>query len=176
MKFKYLIIKFIFLFIYPTILIAAESKIVFIDMDFLMNNSKVGKYINKEIENKQKLNQTNFKKAQEKIKKMDDEIKSQKNILSEEEVKNKISKLNNEIKLYQEELQKKRTEINNIKLNTTSEILENLKPILTEYAKKNQISLILKKNDVIIGKNELNITDDILTILDNKITKIDIKL
>ena len=176
MKFKHLIIKFIFLFIYPSILIAAESKIVFIDMDFLMNNSKVGKYINKEIENKQKLNQTNFKKAQEKIKKMDEKIKSQKNILSEEEVKNKISKLNDEIKLYQEELQKKRTEINNIKLNTTSEILENLKPILTEYAKKNQISLILKKNDVIIGKNELNITDDILTILDSKITKIDIKL
>ena len=55
MKFKHLIIKFIFLFIYPSILIAAESKIVFIDMDFLMNNSKVGKYINKEIENKQKL-------------------------------------------------------------------------------------------------------------------------
>ena len=146
MKFKHLIIKFIFLFIYPTILIAAESKIVFIDMDFLMNNSKVGKYINKEIENKQKLNQTNFKKAQEKIKKMDEEIKSQKNILSEEEVKNKISKLNDEIKLYQEELQKKRTEINNnIKLNTTSEILENLKPILTEYAKKSDIINFKKK-------------------------------
>ena len=176
MKFKYLIIKFIFLFIYPSILVAAESKIVFIDMDFLMNNSKVGKYINKEIENKQKLDQTNFKKTQEKIKKMDEEIKSQKNILSEDEVKNKISKLNNEIKLYQEKLQKKRNEINNFKLNTTSEILENLKPILTEYAKKNQISLILKKNDVIIGKNELNITEDILTILDSKITEIDIKL
>ena len=34
-------------------------------------------------------------------------------------------------------------------------ILENLKPILSEYSDKNSISIVLQKKNVIMGKNEL---------------------
>ena len=56
----------------------------------------------------------------------------------------------------------------------TNAILEILKPILSEYSKKNSISMVLQKQNVVIGKKELDITKDIILILDEKIKKIDI--
>ena len=56
----------------------------------------------------------------------------------------------------------------------TNIILNNLKPILSEYLKENSISIVLQKQNVIIGKKELDITEDIIKILDEKIKKIDI--
>ena len=51
-------------------------------------------------------------------------------------------------------------------------ILEELTPILSNYAKKNLTSLILNKKDVIIGKTNLDITEQIIKTLDKKIQKI----
>ena len=51
-------------------------------------------------------------------------------------------------------------------------IVKNLSPILTEYSKQNNISLIMDKKNIIIGKTVLNITKEILALLDNKIKKI----
>tara|TARA_B100000579_G_scaffold433893_1_gene453561 strand:- start:438 stop:611 length:174 start_codon:yes stop_codon:yes gene_type:complete len=51
-------------------------------------------------------------------------------------------------------------------------ILKTLSPILTEYSKNNNISLIMDKKNIIIGKTELNITKEILILLDEKIKKI----
>ena len=43
-----------------------------------------------------------------------------------------------------------------------------------EYSEKNSISMVLQKQNVIIGKKELDITKDIILILNEKIKKIDI--
>ena len=51
-------------------------------------------------------------------------------------------------------------------------ILKTLSPILTEYSKSNNISIIMDKKNIIIGKTELNITKEILILLDEKIKKI----
>ena len=61
-----------------------------------------------------------------------------------------------------------------MKLEGTAKLLKLLKPILSEYSEKNNISLVLQKKNVIIGKNNLNITDDIIKIIDDKVQKIDI--
>ena len=51
-------------------------------------------------------------------------------------------------------------------------ILKTLSPILTEYSKNNNISIIMDKKNIIVGKTELNITKEILILLDDKIKKI----
>ena len=54
------------------------------------------------------------------------------------------------------------------------EASKTLKPILSEYSEKNSISMVLQKQNVVIGKKELDITKDIIIILNEKIKKIDI--
>ena len=50
-----------------------------------------------------------------------------------------------------------------------------LQPILAEYSNKENISLIIQKNNILLGKSNLDITNSILEILDQKKKKIDLK-
>ena len=92
--------------------------------------------------------------------------------MNENELKKKISDLNIKIKEYQNFTRDSQKKIKQIQVKNSGIILENLKPILSEYSKKNSISLILQKKDLIIGKNELDITKEIIKTLDTKIKKI----
>ena len=173
-----LIKKAFLIFVLSTIssnLLANNSKIVFIDMDKSLNNSIVGKSVNKKIGSiieKNKLEKENLEKD---IKADDEKISSQKNVLNDEEIKKMVNDLNKKIKNYQEIISEHKKNVQKIRVDSSAIILENLKPILSEYSDKNSISIVLQKKDVIIGKNELNITKDIIKILDNKLKKIDIE-
>ena len=71
-------------------------------------------------------------------------------------------------------IKKNKDNLNKKKIEGTNVILNTLKPILSEYSEKNSISMVLQKQNVIIGKKELDITNDIILILNEKIKKIDI--
>ena len=60
------------------------------------------------------------------------------------------------------------------RLESMEKILKVLSPILTEYSKEKNISIVMDKKYIIVGKTELNLTDDILKLLNNKIKKIKI--
>ena len=83
-------------------------------------------------------------------------------------LRNKIIDFNKEKKIFSNNLNKK-------KLNGTNQILNTLNLILTDYATKNSISLILQKKNILLGENSIDITQDILKLLDNKIKKINLK-
>ena len=173
MSFYFKIIFFLLIF---TKLLAdtAQSQIVYINMEKLFNESMVGISLNKKISEINKLNEKNIKKLETEIKSEDENINSQKNILNEEELKKKLASLNNKIKEYQNLIKKNKESLNEKKIKGTNVILNNLKPILSEYSEKNSISMVLQKQNVIIGKKELDITKDIILILNEKINKIDI--
>ena len=60
-------------------------------------------------------------------------------------------------------------------LKVRQKFFDDLRPILEEYAKKNAIDVILKKENVLIGKTSLDISKDILEIFDKKIKKISVE-
>ena len=164
-----------FLLIFLKLLVGtAQSQIVYINMEKLFNESMVGISLNKKILEINNLNNENTKKLESEIKFEDENINSQKNILNEEELKKKIANLNNKIKEYQNLIKKNKDSLNKKKIEGTNLILNTLRPILSEYSKKNSISMVLQKQNVIIGKTELDITKDIILILNQKIKKIDI--
>ena len=143
-------------------------------MDMLFNNSLAGISLNKQVELLKKNNNKNIKDLEREIKLEDENINSKKNILNDNELKKKISVLNDKIKKYQNQLKQNQENLKKKKIEGTNIILNNLKPILSEYSKKNSISMVLQKQNVIIGKKELDITQDIIKILNEKIKKIDI--
>ena len=169
-------IKLIFFLIIFTKLLTsiAWSQIVYINMEQLFNESIVGISLNKQISEINSLNEKKIKKLETEIKSEDENINSQKNILNEEELKKKIANLNSKIKEYQNLIKKNKDNLNKKKIEGTNVILNTLKPILSEYSEKNSISMVLQKQNVIIGKKELDITKDIILILNEKIKKIEI--
>ena len=171
----FLKIFFIFIIIFNVnISFAEDKKIVYIDMDFLINNSKVGKSLSAQISKLNEKNKNNINNLEAQIKKEDKLISEQKNILSDSEIKEKVRILNAKIKDYQNQLKINRNFVNDNRLKATAKLIESLRPILSDYSKENSISLVLQKKDIIMGKNELNITSDIIKILDETVKKIDI--
>ena len=152
----------------------SESLIVFLDMDKIMLKSKAGKSITVELEKLHKNNITTFKQKEEELKNKETSIVSQKNVLSNEEFEKKINSLRKEANEYRI---KRRDLINSLtekRVEAQNKLIKTLNPILADYSKKNSISMIIQKKNIIIGKSELEITDDILEILDKSLKTIDL--
>ena len=153
----------------------ADDKIVYLDINLILNNSKAGKYLNSELQNLNNKNIEEFMKIESSIKSEDDKLSKQKNILNEKDYNIKVVELRSKYKSYKELMKKKNTSLNKIRENGANQILKIVNDILAEYSTKNNILLIVDKKNIIIGKTELNITNNILKLLDNKITKVDFK-
>ena len=152
----------------------SENLIVFLDMDKIMLKSKAGKSITVELEKIHKNNITTFKQKEEELKNKETSIVSQKNVLSNEEFEKKINSLRKEANEYRI---KRRDLINSLtekRVEAQNKLIKTLNPILADYSKKNSISMIIQKKNIIIGKSELEITDDILEILDKSLKTIDL--
>ena len=151
----------------------AEDKIVYLDMNILLKESNVGKFVNTELKKISNRNIDELKKIETLIKDEDQKLVKQKNILKEEEYKIKADQLISKFKEFQNLTKKKNTELNNLKTDAGNKILKSVNEILSEYSKKNTISIIINKNNIIIGKVDLDITSDILDLLNKKISKIE---
>ena len=106
------------------------------------------------------------------LKSEENEILKQKNILSENELNTKITDLQNKINDYNLKKQQFTKEVNDQRLNITNNLLKSLNLILSDYASKNEISIILQKKNIIMGKSTLDVTKDVLKIFNENIKTI----
>ena len=150
-----------------------QEKIVYLDINFLLTQSEVGKYVNSNLKKINDKNNEEFKKIEMNIKSSEEKLIKQKNILKKEDYENKISDLKNEFKSYQEQRKKKNAELTQLRNNAGTEILKYINEILTKYSKNKSISLIIEKKNVVIGKTDLDVTSDILSLLNKKVKKIE---
>ena len=170
---KKILIIYFFLII-STLSYADEQKIVYLNVDKIMQQSIAGKSIKKQLENLYNKNLEKFKKNDEILKNKEKKLIAQKNILSQEDFQKELSSLRKEIINFQKEQVKARDDINKLRIGATNKLISQLSPILQEYAKKNSVSLILQKKNIVMGKKEIEITDEILEITNKEIKNIKI--
>ena len=149
------------------------AQIVYIDVNYILNNSEVGKSLNIYIKKTRDENIISFKEIEDKFIKKEKELLAQKNILKKEEFDEKFKILSNEINIYNAEKKSSLNKLNKFKLDNTKKILEILNPIITNYVDKNSISLVIPKKNIIVGKKNLDITDEIVKLLNDKVQSLD---
>jgi len=164
---------FIFIFFWNINLSYANENIFYIDINYILENSIVGKSINTQIKTIQNKENENFKIEEKKLIEKEKKLISQKNILDEKQFKIQLDKhkknlsdYRNQKKAFIDNLNKKKTDYLKIVLNS-------LNPIISKYVEENEISLVLQKKNIIVAKKELDITIKILELLDNKLKKIE---
>ena len=172
-KKKFSVIFFLFFFV--TNNVYSQEKFAFIDINFIFNNSEAGKKINKEIANKNKKINLEFNEFQKKIDSEKKTLLTQKNVISEEEYKKKFRELEKNLNEYNSIINKKNRDLNSFKTKVRVEFTTNLNNILEDYSKKNSISMIFKKENILIGKTNLDATNDVLDLFNKKIKKISVK-
>ena len=146
----------------------AQTKVSFVDLKYLINESDPGKKINKLlIELRNKENQE-LKNIQEKLKKKENDLKIKNNILNDEERKKTINKLRSDFNDLNNLKNKKEKEFNKKKAEYINKLLAEVNKILVFYVNENSIDIVIKKENLITGKKDLDITKFILEELNKK--------
>mgnify|MGYP000386163362 CR=1 FL=1 len=173
MKLKYIVKIFVITYLIFGITNSfAENKVVYIDMNKILNESKVGIFVEKELTKLHETKLDGFKKTEENLKKKEIDLISKRNIMAREEFDKKVKLLNEDAQKYQDERRKWFDEITVKRNKARAEVLKSLDPILTEYFEQNKISLMLYKRNIAIGNSELDITDTIIDELNKKLPSI----
>ena len=148
--------------------VQAVNKTVYIDIQYIIDNSKLGKFYKSKIKIIQDKNDLELTTTEKKIKKKENEINNQKNILSEEELNNKLKEINVMFTEYQKKRRKLKLDLSGQKKNYSKKILKILNPLLTNYVDKNNIELVIEKKNIVVGSKTLDITNSILEILNKE--------
>tara|TARA_S200000501_G_C20695336_1_gene687038 strand:+ start:131 stop:643 length:513 start_codon:yes stop_codon:yes gene_type:complete len=166
---KYLIIIF---FIFNIFTINAYSKIAYIDIKIILNKSNVGKSLNSHLKSLNSEYSKKYSKIEKELLEKEKILLAQKNIIEKNEFNKKIRNLSDEIDKYKNDKKLSTDKLNKIKIENTKEILRILNPIITKYVENNDISLVLKKTNIIVGKKDLDITEKIIKLLNGEINKL----
>ena len=165
-----LIITFLIIPVYSL----GQDKLVFIDINYVFNNSAAGKKINKKIQEETKKINKELSEYNKKVENEKKTLLTQQNVISKEEFEKKIKKLEDDVRDYRSNINKKNDKLIKFKNQARVEFTNKLNIILTEYSKENSISMILKKENVIIGKTSLDVSSKILELFDERVKKISI--
>ena len=160
---KIFFILLIFLF---NISIAFSSeKVVFIDIDFLLNNSNLGKVIFKELDKVNKDNIKLLETKEKKIKERKAKINQTKNISSEEKLANDIKVFNEDVEKFRLEKEKLVTDFKLLKEQKLTNFLKKINLIIQNYMEDNSIDIVLEKKQIFIGSGDKDITNDIILLI-----------
>ena len=161
MKFRLLISSILFFFL-SNINVNSKESVAFIDLNYIYSNSKIGKKIIKEIDNKQSKIDKDFQEYQKKLDKEKNDLLSKKNVLEKDEFKKRLTELENNLIKYNQEITKKNINLKEFRKKSKNDFALSLRSTLEKYAKENKISLILRKEQLLLGENSLDITEEIL--------------
>ena len=159
---KFLRFLFLIFFILFSQNVFAENKIVFIDIDFLMKNSNIGKLSLKKLEELNNKNVNLLKDNEKNLKEKENTLLQKKNIISKEEFENEIKILKTQINEFKTNKDNMVKDFNTLKVKELNTVLEKFNKKIQEYMSQNSIDIVLNKNNIFIGKVTSDITNDIL--------------
>ena len=143
----------------------AAEKVVFIDIDYLLNNSNFGKIIFEELEKVNKDNIELLQTKEKKIKERKAKINQTKNISSEEKLKKDIKVFNEDVEKFRLEKEKLLTDFKILKEQKLTNFLKKINPIIQNYMENNSIDIVLEKKQIFIGSGDKDITNDIILLI-----------
>jgi outer membrane protein len=146
------------------------AEIFYIDIDKIINETNVGKHINKEFENLKRINNAKNLESKNKLQEREENLIAQKNILKESEFNNKLNLFRKDVNDFNQLIQKSTRDLQNNLMKNKANFLKLIEPILLEYVSENNITYLLQKKYIIVGHNDLNKTTDIIELVDKKIS------
>ena len=168
---KVLIILFsssIFFFITTTISFSNE-KIIFINFDYVVNNSLRGKLIFKELTMIKEKNIKNLELDKKNLENQENDIKLKKDIISKEELDKNIKLLKINVKKFNDKKISMEKELNKLQNEKMNDFINQINVILEKYMDDQSIDIMFNSNNILIGKKSINKTQEILKLVNEKI-------
>ena len=165
---KFFFISFLIYF-FNILPLQSDDKVTFLNLDAVLNNSKIGKTIVQQLSELNENNSKNFNIEREKIKKKEEDLIAKQNILSKEEFNSKLSDLKKEIDIFNKEKNIKIIDYEKLKKKELDKFIKRITPLIENYTVDNSISLVVNQKNIFIGNKKYDITRDIIDLVDNNL-------
>ena len=161
---------YVLIIFFSTISISKSSEnIAYIDLDNIVKNTKAGKSIIDKLKVSKDSALKKFEKKEKVLKKVEEDINKQKNVLSKEELKNKILDFRKEIASFQNDREKLINDFNIKKIQEFDKFFKKITPIIGEYVEEKNIDIVLDKKNVFLANKDNDITNEIIKLINDKI-------
>tara|TARA_B100001093_G_scaffold497914_1_gene545386 strand:+ start:3324 stop:3836 length:513 start_codon:yes stop_codon:yes gene_type:complete len=147
----------------------SDQNVRFADIDFIVQNTEIGKNTLIKIE---KINKSNIDKLnglQKKLKDRENEIKIKKKIISEDEFNREVEKLKKQISDFNK---KKDTMVKNytdVKNRELKSLFATINPIIQNYMNENSIEILINSKNLFMGNVNSDLTKVLIKEINNKI-------
>ena len=143
----------------------ANDKILYLNVNFIINNSNLGKNVLNKLNKINDENQKKILKMENELKNKENEIIKLKNIISENELNNKINLLNNDLNNYKKLKEKINFQMKNSREKEIKFFFEQINPLIEDYMNNNSVGIIIDQKNIFIAKSEYDITKEILDLV-----------
>ena len=168
---RYLNKLILIIFIFFTFINASISKenIGFVNIDYLIQNSNIGKKLLANINDKDKKNLDNLKKKNKILQDLESSIKKKKNVISDEAYNKEVIDFKKKFQEFSKEKNEIVKEFNIYKKSEIENIFKKINPIINSYMEENSVNLLFDSKNIFMGAKKLNLTEDILKKINNEL-------
>ena len=153
----------------------AENNIVLLDLKYVLNESKAGKGAQEFLKKTYADNAEKFKKIESGLKKEEADLLTKKTVISKEEYAKKSDTLRKKVIDYKSQRRSALDKITTQRAESRQTLLKSIDPILEEYIKENNISVVINKVNTLGGNPANDITKVIVEKLDKVLPSLDLK-
>ena len=173
-----LVKKFFFILIIlslSTSFLKAQDKVSYIDIDYVLANTVVGKKLLNTLKKEEEIKINKFKLSDENFNNEENKILSKKNLISKEEINKELKLLQVQYQNYRKEKIKDLDEFRKKRNRNILNFLNLINPIIEKYMTDNSIYMIIDKKNVFIASKNYDITKNLIELIDEQIKTIEIK-
>jgi len=153
----------------------AEQRIVFVDLTFVLNNSKAGKDAQDFLKKTYTDKQNEFTDTEKKLKKEESDLLEKKTIMSKEDYKKNLDNLRKKVADYQNQRRKALDQITKKRTEARKQLLDKINPIMETYANENNISLIVDRKIILVHTPNTDITNIVIEKLNKVLPSLNLK-
>lgn len=175
-KFNFILLTLLFFSSYLFADQYPNTSIGIIDINKVLTESKAAIDATKQIEKIQKKSEEESKSEDDLIIKERERLIEQQSVMAPEAFEVKVADFEKKVQTYQVERQEKLRKLDQMVQMARAKILDEVKPIINEYAKEVGITVILEKNAVVMSADEMDMTEQIIKILNKNLPKIKVEL
>lgn len=158
----------VFLSVFCLSAFSQSVKIGYVNMKEIFENYEKAKKIEESFKKEVAEEQKNIDKMQEDIKKMQEDYEKKKNMMKPEEQAKKETEIRSKIQEFSQKYSEVSKKLDEKGKALESQIVDEIKKAIEDYAKKNGYSIILDSRLLLYGDEATNLTDEIIKVLNKK--------
>ena len=147
----------------------SKENIAFVNVDYLIQNSNIGKKLLADINLKDEKNVNELKKKNKILQELESSIKKKKNIISEEAYNKEVVEFKKKFQEFSKEKNLIVKKFNDYKKNELQKIFNQINPIINDYMEQNSVKILFDTKNIFMGSRDLNLTEDILNKINNEL-------